>query len=436
MATFLPSEPPISGNPKLPLEILDEIMENLNGETSSLLNLALVCRYTLQKGRALVFETLNFSSGSDSHKFDHFLDLLEGPPTTIAFSVKSIHISDLFHRFYKYKPRNATHLLASKLPHLHSLRLSSFTWPFLPRHLHDFFFALPARDVSIESVVFYSTAHLVELFSSPLVSRKNQRLTLYDVQLDDENLGLSSHSHVFQRDIHLRAIDSITLLQFQEVWDLGRSNAKLTVDTFHLRLHGSGSRVKQTDLPYLRRFLTQIGSTLDGLFVDILEPEDAQVMAQYKQVDLLGCTALKVVHLGIIDLDQGQVAHMDTVWTILESIPPITVETVGLVFDARASFEHLPASLYSFDWVATIRRIQVVFPSLKQIKIKIGGYDLSKDYLTTQVDALAHDICQRVSSPIFFEACSWTSIHVSLVHLEVLPHVDALRREEVQIGIV
>ncbi|KAG6815895.1 hypothetical protein H0H87_010416, partial [Tephrocybe sp. NHM501043] len=365
-----------------------------------------------------MFETLVFSDGR-YQKLDRFLDLLEGPSTTFAPFIKSIHIFALFHRIYRYKSRNNAHLLASKLPQLKSLRLASFEWHFIPQDILEFFYAFRDIEVSFESVWFYKTSLVIDLFQSTLISKG---VTLFNFRFEDDSQDstLSNHTHLFQRDFHLNTIDSTTLVKFQKVWDPAiNNNTKLHVDSFHLRLYDPESTVDQSDLPVLQRFLLQIGAGLKSLAVDLCDASfERELLMSYTKVDFSSCTALKAVHMGIIDIgssdvDERRVAHMDAVWAILKSIPSSTVETVGLILDAKSYAHQLPMSLRSFQWVPTIQHIQAIFPSLKLVKIKIGGYDLKKENLQSVADALAQEIQQHVSIPVLLKASSWTPIHKS-----------------------
>ncbi|KAG6910733.1 hypothetical protein DXG01_008264 [Tephrocybe rancida] len=420
VTAILFSSKPSTGNPNLPLEIIEEIVDNLSGKPSCLLNLALVCRFTLQQSRAVMFETLVFSNPTHARKLDGFLDLLEGPPTTFAAHIQNLYINGVFTKPYQYKPRKSIQLLAMKLPRLNSLRLASFDWPFLPWQLLDFFCSLPVEDVSIESIVFYKTKELIELFNQPLIVRGSQ-LTLYNLQIEDEVDSLLNYDSVLERDFHIRAIDSRTLVTLQPVRGPLKNDTKsLTIHSFHLRLYGSGYRAGPADLSLLQRHLLQIGPRLGTLVVDLCDAinnQDLELLVLYTRVDLSSCTALKAVHLGIIGLGSEQAVMMETTWKILESLPPSTIETVGLIFDAQTPAQDLAASLRMFHWAATTQRIRGIFPSLKQIKFKIGGYDLSETYLATQVDALAQDILEHVSTRVVFEACPWTSLYISLNRL-------------------
>ncbi|KAG6868050.1 hypothetical protein C0993_007977, partial [Termitomyces sp. T159_Od127] len=343
-------------------------------------------------------------------EFSRFLDLLEGPPTTIAPRVKTLRITNFFLRYGTWKRRKAGHKLASKLSQLRSIQTVSQQWCILPETFLDFILALPAVEISIEDTTIYTSKQFFDLFNSYLVAQGSQNLAIYHLQLEEGPDAFLDHVYLFEKRFHLRAIDSTSLVNFHDVWDPVKSRAKITVETFYLQLYGLG--VEQKYLPFLRNFLLEIGPSLDNLAVELSYPHWGRgVLSAYKELDLTSCVALKAVHIGIICMDHRQTALMNTTWKLFEALPPFAIKTIGLIFDIGVPLDDCTAPLISFPWTETIERIQDMFPSSKHIKIKIGCYsDEPKAGRVGSIAQALHSKFMKLPIKVSFTAIIWTSI--------------------------
>ncbi|KAF8164740.1 hypothetical protein B0H34DRAFT_209156 [Crassisporium funariophilum] len=255
-------------------ELLDRITDHLHDDRPTLLRLGITCRQTLIRSRLLLFAKLEFTKG-DEKQFDMFLALLEAPWTSFTNAVESLHLQEMFYTSHIFLPKKNLPRILAHLPNLQTIRLSRIIWARIPSHIRDFTSQINITDLVLESVAFptYQTGknNIVELFSGLQPSLKS--ITLYNLQFDDNFIpDLSQHSSIFRRRIHLKLLDTTSLLLLKDVWDpLRAKDLDITVDSFHVRLvHMTRSNV-EAYTAFFSRFLRQVGPSLHHVFIKLTE---------------------------------------------------------------------------------------------------------------------------------------------------------------------
>ena len=262
-------------------ELLDRIIDHLHNiyDRRTLLRLGLTSRQTLIRSRFHLFSKLEFNpSINGDRQFDMFLTLLEAPWTSFTNAVESLHIKELFHgRGYKHLPnKNLARILAS-LPNLKTLRLMSISWLYIPPHIREFFLQTNIVDLQLDSVEFTTyrpeKIDIVELFVRLQPSIKS--ITLYNLQFYHDPIpNLSQYSSTFRRrPVHLKLLDTCSLLAFKDVWDpLHANDLDITVESFHVRLIPLTTKDRAAYTPFFSRFLRQVGPSLHHIFIKLSDP--------------------------------------------------------------------------------------------------------------------------------------------------------------------
>lgn len=99
------------------------------------------------------------------------------------------------------------------------------------------------------------------------------------------------------------------------------------------------------------------------------------VLPYYESMDLSQCINIRVVHIGVITLDQVNMAKrtssmLSTMWKLLSVLPTTNIiEEIFLTFSPKnvAEFE-------KFAWLELILRLQKMFQNLKRTVIRVGAY--------------------------------------------------------------
>jgi hypothetical protein len=204
-----------------------------------------------------------------------FLALLGAPWTSFTNAVESLHIKGLFPGHHNHPPINNLPRILSNLPHLKTLRLTSISWPRTPPHIREFFLQINIVDFQLDSVEFTTypsqKIEIVELFVKLQPSIKS--ITLYDLQFPYEPIpDLSQHASTFRRPIHLKTLDTRSLLVFKDVrGPLHTNDLDITVESFHVRLVPLAWRDTAVYTPFFSRFLRQVGPSLQHIFIKLSE---------------------------------------------------------------------------------------------------------------------------------------------------------------------
>ena len=261
-------------------ELLDRIIDHLHkwNDRRTLLRLGLTSRQTLIRSRFHLFSEMEFNPHINGDRpFDMFLALLEAPWTSFTNAVESLHVKELFHgRGYKHLPNKNLPRILANLPNLKTLRLTSISWLYIPPHIRDFFLQTNIVDLQLDSVEFTTyrpeKIDIVELFVKLQPSIKS--ITLYNLQFYHDPIpNLSQYSLTFRRPIHLKLLDTCSLLAFKDVWDpLRADDLDITVESFHIRLIPLATRDRAVYTPFFSRFLRQVGPSLQHIFMKLSDP--------------------------------------------------------------------------------------------------------------------------------------------------------------------
>jgi hypothetical protein len=263
------------GPPKLPLELMDMIIDHLHEDRGTLLRLSRVSKQTLTRSRRYLFCRIQFNEHGDCH-FDAFLALLESPWTTLAPAIECLVIMELFFsrsaRPYKYRERNVSRIV-SNLPHLKSLWLTRVRWVDMAPHIRCIFLQLPIRHLRLS----YVTLRRDDLFELlPMLPSSIKTMTMYNLQYDYAP-DLSAMPSSFLRNLRLRALDSHSLIYFKDVWDPSLNNAlNLTVESFYLRLIYSDEFDRYA--PLIKRFMQHIGPSFRRLLVQMFKGREGSLV--------------------------------------------------------------------------------------------------------------------------------------------------------------
>jgi hypothetical protein len=113
------------------------------------------------------------------------------------------------------------------------------------------------------------------------------------------------------------------------------------------------------------------------------------MLPYYESVDFSQCINIRVVHIGVITLDQVNMAKrtcsmLSTMWKLLSVLPPTNfIEEIFVTFSPKtvAEFER-------FAWLELISRLQEMFQDLKRTVIRVGAYGLYGEGYIPCVEAL------------------------------------------------
>ncbi|KAF8804061.1 hypothetical protein BYT27DRAFT_7340372 [Phlegmacium glaucopus] len=393
-------------NTPCPPELLDRIIDHLHNDRLTLLALGLTSTQTLIRSRLHLFANLEFNHGDK--QFDAFLALLDSPWTSFTYAVESLNIKGIFNRLagdnYKYHPTRNIPRITANLQNLKTLRLTSISWPYIPRHVRDLFFQLDITNLHLDSVEFtmYQQNDVLELFMRLQPSIKS--ITLYNLQFNDDDIpDLSRDASIFRRQIHLETLDTTSLLLLKDVWDpQGTNDLDVTVESFHLRLPQMSRLNREAYTPFISRFLQRVGPSLHHLFIKLSDPYfDSHALTYYGSVDFSRCVNVRIIHIGTITLDQISRSRkemspmLSTMWTSLASLSsnsPSLLEEIVLIFrpfhEIGGTPEKKAAELESFDWLDLVGRLQDMFQSLKTVTVGVGYYVVDGEDFTPYVNAL------------------------------------------------
>lgn len=247
-----------------PPEIVDEVISQLD-ETSTLLSCGLVSKRVLVISRHCLFSSLEFS---DHKSFDQFLHLAGAPWTSFTLAVEEIHLQDVFHRDFTYRSQINPARVASNLPNVRSLSITSHSpwhpgWKVVPRPVLDFIFQLNIHDLQLDGVGRWNADDVVRLLSCLPLSVK----TLAFRQLRFREIpNLQPHSALFHRTFRFRTFDSNSLALFRDVWNPSTNpELDITVQAFHIRPPRSSPAEGYNLLT--RSFLHHIGHCVERLLI-------------------------------------------------------------------------------------------------------------------------------------------------------------------------
>ncbi|KAH0582125.1 hypothetical protein H2248_011778 [Termitomyces sp. 'cryptogamus'] len=401
------SSPKVVGASKLPLDVLEVIVDQADRPTQ--LKLSLVSQCIMRKSRNVLFNTLVFVGNTFPARYsrpkiyqtgDHLnrlFELLESPTETIASHVRTIQIGTVFQRPFKYGVRRNMHLLAMKLCNLTTFRLISIDWDDIPPHILDFFFALCPNEVQLECLTFERVTSFVHLLRSPLIASA-QKILLFGVHV---NPAVAANTPIFvphhpEQVFHLSMIDASSLVNFHQLWNDDFIRTKVTIDSFHLLLTKSceTSYEDKTVISFIKKVLF-IGSDLQSLFVTLLDYKFLRDM--YAQVGLSQCTTVRVLRLLMPAALEYQAVHdVENVWSLLDGVPVESIERIDLILNIGCLHDDkgLVNVLQSVAWTETARRLRVVFPLLQHVQFIFGDRCRTGISLHSVLELISRDSCQ------------------------------------------
>ncbi|KNZ76271.1 hypothetical protein J132_11141 [Termitomyces sp. J132] len=402
------SPPKIVGPIELPLDVLEVIVDQADVHTQ--LKLSLVSRRIMRRSRNVLFDTLIFvgsgflveyayaemyETGNHDHRLDRLFKLLESPSETIASSVRTIQIGNLFRTSFKYRARDNVHFLATKFCNLTTFRLISIEWDNIPAHILEFFLALCPHEVQLEHVCFRRTGLFVRLFRSRFITNA-RKISLFSVSVDTANaknitpLTLQHPKQVF----HFPIIDVSSLVNFYELWNDDFIRSSVTINSFHLgyATHYIESYGKEIAISFIKKVLRLIEPDIESLFVDVQRYQFSRDL--YAQDNLSQCTTVKVLKLLIPTvLEHRQVHDVENVWMLIGGLPSAHIERIDLILNIRyLRDEGLPEKLRSVSWIDTARRLQNIFPLLKHVQFIFGDRSRADVFLPSILEAIGSDI--------------------------------------------
>ncbi|KAG6886684.1 hypothetical protein C0992_002834 [Termitomyces sp. T32_za158] len=280
--TRSPPTPAIVGPPKLPLDILETIVDQ--ADRKSQLQLSLVSRCLMYRSRKRLFHTIVLTHGildelypnkdkeyDHDRRLDRLFKLLESPIETIASNVKTIHFGRVKWKPFEYRVRDNLHLLAMKLHSLKMLHLISIHWEDMPAHFLDFFIALSPQKVLLQCLSFERITSFVQLLQSPLITNA-QELLFFDVHVkpSTENSTLLV-THNIEQALHFSIIDTSSLVNFCRLWDDDFMRTNVTIDTLSLQFATCHIETceKETVIAFIKKVLLSTGPNPQSLSVDL-----------------------------------------------------------------------------------------------------------------------------------------------------------------------
>lgn len=259
----------------IPPEILDHIIDFLHNDRRTLLVLSLVSKQTLVRSRFYLFSNLKFVN--EDRKINAFFALLDVPWTSFAHIVESLRIKEQFNRLGTKErgPFTAKHTsrIIDNLSNLRTLRLTYVPWPYYPFYIGDIFFQFNLTDFHLDSVALRTDDTTDFVNFSARLQPSLQSISLYNLEYDDAHIpDLSANSTVFRRPIHLKKLDTYSLLLLKSVWDpLHSSELDITVESFHLRFANMPGEIREAYTPFISRFLKHVGPSLYHLSIKLTE---------------------------------------------------------------------------------------------------------------------------------------------------------------------
>ncbi|KAF8326761.1 hypothetical protein F5887DRAFT_1084273 [Amanita rubescens] len=339
-----------------PPEIVDEIISQLD-ETSILLSCGLVSRRVLGISRRCLFSSLEFS---DHKSFDQFLHLAGAPWTSFTLGIEEIHLQDVFHRDITYHSQINPAQVASNLPNVRSLSITSHSpwhpgWKIVPRPVLDVIFQLNIHDLQLDGVGRWNADDIVRLFSRLPPSVKTvsfRRLRFREIP------NLLPHSALFHRPFRLRVLDSNSLALFKDVWNpLTNPELDIAVQDFHIRSPNPTPAERYNLLT--RSFLHHIGQSVERLLISFEGsgdfPNSGDLLRYLEPTQLKHCTNVRMLYIGFTDLLYTTTEMIplltSAMWKMLAGLPsPNTLQECWFKFTAYEITVHVPKSKEDQDY--------------------------------------------------------------------------------------
>ncbi|KAG6848947.1 hypothetical protein H0H93_012552 [Arthromyces matolae] len=323
-------------------------------------------------------ESVDLSKGTDAFIF--WEDL--------ANNVRILYLHELFVRGrYRYKSRTTVQYqrLAQSLSSLVSLRLSTIFWGYIPHRVRTFIKALPATELQLEWCVF-NEEQLVDLFQSPLVSTSSHNLAFYNVGIYGgypPKLEVDPYL-VHKRTFHFNHLDVYSFQNVLWIWKRFLTDAKVTLDTFHLRQDDGVYR--PLDPSHVNAILRHIGPLIQSLCLPLHGGLNEEILPP--EINLHECTALRRFFLGRLTLYKPRVMFRIAL-DYTKRVPPSLIEGVGFIMDIGSDdIEAEPGLLFEIPWADIIQDLPVTFPSLRWIRFAIGYPEWYEEVLPVQLGAV------------------------------------------------
>ncbi|KAG5651538.1 hypothetical protein H0H81_008300, partial [Sphagnurus paluster] len=368
--------------PKVPAELLDRVIDHLRDDDVALMEFGLVSRQTLPRSRQHLFATVEFD-GNDS-RFDAFLALVDVPWTSLTAAVESLRIKDLFWRASGrrvYNPTRNIPRILFNLPNMKTIWITSVPWLYVPSHIQFLFFQPSIQELQLDCIECHRN-DFVELFA--MIPSSVETITAYNMRYM-EIYNFADKASIFERSFRFKTLDSVSLEQFRDVWELlvGRD---ITVESFHVRLLDI---MEKYTIPFISKFLLHVGPSILRLFIDI---SCFGGFAETEFLNFTRCVNLRILQIGNIELKHiNSETNMSwTIWKLLFNLGSYPIQEITLTFEPeeKENFDDRITELERFPWLDIVERLQNTYLNLKKLTIRLSGTYLTHEEPGPQFDVL------------------------------------------------